>query len=498
MTSMPPPGSTGGDGRWSYSAAKGAPAPERAARPDPAASPRLDPLSNLEPLSQQLLKVAAGLSVLLILVVAVAWLHGSSEASLNPIAEAAVHTQRQPGSRIAVSGVYTLPTGQQSAMRGQGVYNARTGRSREVMEIDVPGASASIRMYGVGDEQTVYMRSKVLSAGLPPGYRWLAVQSGLGSSAETSVTSSADSEGELEMLRSATGDVEDLGEEEVRGVTTTRYRGEVDLHSLADRLDAEGKAIAAHEYEQLAKSMPDTIPVEAWIDEHGLVRRTRMVTDVPLPTGTAPVKMDLTMEFFDFGITPKISLPKTGEAFDATPLGRAELHLLDGSAMGISARVGKGTPLSAAAFNARADAICSAPDAAQARLKEASQQRNHRVKEVIALVKAGSASPRTMVRVLDNYGESYLEPMIRLGVRTFNRLARLSPPPDRRAAVQRFLRVGSVALEGDLAFTRALEVGSLEDAKGLEAEVQTSLKRLKSAANVAHLEACDTNSEDGA
>src|ERR1051326_3210459 len=123
MTSMPPPGSTGGDGRWSYSASKGAraPAPERAARPNPVTSLRVEPLSNLEPLSQQLLKVAAGLSVLLILVVAVAWLHGSSEASLNPIAEAAVRTQEQPGSRIAISGAYTLPTGQTMARHGHGV-----------------------------------------------------------------------------------------------------------------------------------------------------------------------------------------------------------------------------------------------------------------------------------------------------------------------------------------------------------------------------------------
>src|SRR5262245_48837157 len=96
MTSMPPPGGDSGtDGSWSYSATT------ESANPGGTAS--------LDPLSRRLLKAAVALSALLILVVALAWLHGSDATSLNPIAEAAARTQEQPGSRIAMRGIYSLP-----------------------------------------------------------------------------------------------------------------------------------------------------------------------------------------------------------------------------------------------------------------------------------------------------------------------------------------------------------------------------------------------------
>ncbi len=305
MTSMPPPGGDSGpDGSWSYSA--------------PAESAHLAPAgaASLDPLSRRLLKAAAALSALLILVVAFAWLHGSDATSLNPIAEAAAHTQEQPGSRIAMRGIYSLPGDKSMTMHGSGVYNARTGRSRLAMELAVPGVAAPLHFDAVGEKRMIYMRSSVFAGELPRGDRWLAVQVGLGRSAQTSLASNSGSEGQLEMLGAVGGEVEDLGEETVRGVATTRYRGSVDLHRYAELLREEGKATGAREYEQLAKSMPAPIPVEAWLDGGGLVRRMRMVMDIPVAAGAPTVKMDLTMEFFDFGIAPEIDLPAASETFD--------------------------------------------------------------------------------------------------------------------------------------------------------------------------------------
>lgn len=307
MTSMPPPGwNSGPDGSWSYSA------PAEGASPIPETAPTLDPLS------RRLLKVTAGLSALLILVVAFAWLDGSNEASLNPIAEAAARTQEQPGSRIAMRGIYSLPDGRSMTMDGSGVYNARTGRSRLAMELAVPGVAAPLRFDAVGNKQVIYMRSSVFAAELPPGDKWLSIQVGLGRSAQASLASNSGSESELEMLRAAGGKVEGLGEETVRGVATTRYHGTVDLDRYADLLREEGKPTGARKYEQLAKSMPAPIPVEAWLDDDSLLRRMRMVMEIPTAAGTPTVRMDLTMEFFDFGIAPEIDLPPASETFDST------------------------------------------------------------------------------------------------------------------------------------------------------------------------------------
>jgi hypothetical protein len=476
MTSMPPPGSPGGDGRWSYSASKGmrAPAPEKAARPNPVTSLRVEPLSNLEPLSQQLLKVAAGLSVLLILVVAVAWLHGSGEASLNPIAEAAVHTQEQPGSRIAISGTYTLPTGQTMAMHGHGVYNGRTGLSRNVIEIAVPGPVGSIRMEGVGDENVVYMRSKLLTAGLPPGDTWMAIQPGLGGAGQASVANNTGSESQLEMLRATGADVEDLGEAEVRGVATTRYAGTVDMNRYAALLAKEGKATAAHEYEQLAKSMPAPIPVEAWLDDAGLVRQMRMVMDIPTSDGGPTVKMDMTMEFFDFGAVPKISLPSRSEAFDSTPIARASLHLLDGSATGIRTGAAAGPALSLSAFQKKTTAIC--------------RDITRRARPFVVQAKHLKGRPVA-------YAQQALEPIMRIATKGMRRLAGVSPPAGQQAAFQRYLRFSSISIEVNLAQTRALEIHSVTTVKKLEPLRRASARRAQRAGKDAKIGAACNESD---
>jgi ribose/xylose/arabinose/galactoside ABC-type transport system permease subunit len=52
-------------------------------------------------LSRHLFRLAGILAVLLIASVAFAWLRGGDEASLNPIAQAAVRTQELPGGRTS-------------------------------------------------------------------------------------------------------------------------------------------------------------------------------------------------------------------------------------------------------------------------------------------------------------------------------------------------------------------------------------------------------------
>jgi hypothetical protein len=480
MTSTPPPGrDPGPDGSWSYQASdRGSPSPAPAGTATP------------DSLSQRLLKITAGLSALLILVVAFAWLHGSDEASLNPIAEAAARTQEQPGSRIAMRGVYTMPTGQSMTMRGSGLYNARTGRSRLAMELTVPGLAAPLRFDAVGDKQTMYMRSRVFTAELPPGDRWLATQTGLGNSAQTSLASNSGSEGQLEMLRAAGGKVDDLGEETVRGVATTRYRGTVDLNRYADLLREEGKPTGAREYEQLAKSMPAPVPVEAWLDGGGLVRRMRMVMEIPSAPGAPTVKMDLTMEFFDFGIAPKVGLPAASETFDATPLGRAQLHLLDGSTMGVPARVSDGQPLSLASFRRQGNAICGRLQERTKRLVSANEATVERMRQADNLSKSGEADREAVARALRDYSTRILEPVIRLGGRTLSEVAALSPPPALRSSVQRFLHFGAVTLEIDVARNRALEVHSSSALDELKEQFHAASHKTDQAARTAKLGAC--------
>lgn len=472
MTSTPPLG--GGsepDGSWSYRA------PDQGSNLTPAPT-------TLDPLSRRLLKAAAVLSALLILVVAFAWLHGSDEASLNPIAEAAARTQEQPGSRIAMRGVYTMPTGQSMVMHGSGLYSARTGRSRLAMELTVPGLSAPLRFDAVGDRQTMYMRSSVFTAELPPGDRWLATQEGLGNSAQTSLASNSGSESELEMLRAAGGEVKDLGEETVRGVATTRYRGTVDLDRYADQLRKEGKPTGAHEYEQLAKAVPASIPVEAWLDDGGLVRRMRMIMDIPTAAGAPTVKMDLTMEFFDFGITPKVDLPPASETFDSTPLARAQLHLLDGSSVRLPSPPASAMPLSPSTFHSRASAICNGLIDRMHRMKAAAKPLMRQLK---GAGEPGKADPRTALQTLST---RYFEPAIRVIAGTARRLAVLPPPAATRADFREFLHLSAVAIEINEAQARALDLGSMKAGRAVEPQLQSTARRIRQLVHRIGIDSC--------
>ena len=63
--------------------------------------------------------------------------------------------------------------------------------------------------------------------------------------------------------------------------------------------------------------------VEAWIDGRHILRRSRVVMDIP--TGSLALTMDMRMDFFDFGARPRIELPDPASVHDATPTLEREL-----------------------------------------------------------------------------------------------------------------------------------------------------------------------------
>jgi hypothetical protein len=65
--------------------------------------------------------------------------------------------------------------------------------------------------------------------------------------------------------------------------------------------------------------------VEVWIDRKGLVRRTAMSVPYELVGGSG-ASVVLTMDFYDFGVTPEIEIPPDDAAFDATELSKEMLE----------------------------------------------------------------------------------------------------------------------------------------------------------------------------
>jgi len=420
--------------------------------------------SSLEPLSRRLLTLAALLGVLLTAVIANSALRGNGNP-LNPIAAAAVHTQAAPGARFTIEAIYSSAALPQAVVaHGSGAYNSRTGRSRATLE--VPSPIGTERVETVGDQRTIYTRSNAISSELPPDRPWLGVQPWLGRSESAALVGGESTAGQLEMMRAVASDVESVGGESIRGVSTHRYRGRIELQRYSQLLREEGKAGSAREYEQLAKQMPAPLEVEVWVDDDGMARRLREVMTLPAAPGHSPVTMDMRMDLFSFTAAPNVKLPAPGEVFDSTPLAQAELGLLDGeSAKRWIAPAGQ--PLSLSVYRQRSRAICAGIEARIKDLKDRAAPEQAAIERFAREGGASSHSAQETLRAFRSISYAFFEPVLTVIEDGFHRLGRLSPPADRVVAFNHFMQQSATYLEVDRAETRAAEVGRLKLAQSL-------------------------------
>ena len=181
----------------------------------------------------------------------------------------------------------------------------------------------------------VYLRSDAFEDELPDGKSWIGVEPALGGSERGAARVRTDARKQLDLLRAVSDDFEELGKIELSGVPTTAYRSTIDSDRFADQLRREGSEEDAEEYEQIA-SLSSTDPeVTVWIDDHGILRRTRTVMEMPDVNDGPTVTMDIQVEFYDFGISPVIDLPDRDDVWDVTEQAREQLGLpadQDGSA----------------------------------------------------------------------------------------------------------------------------------------------------------------------
>ena len=101
-----------------------------------------------------------------------------------------------------------------------------------------------------------------------------------------------------------------IGEEEIRGVPTSRYRAVVDLNLLESQAPP-GKEAEWSAYVQTLRDRIglDFIPVEVWVDDDGLIRR--LYHEHGFATeGTSAV---VTTELYDFGVDVNVKAPPPGQ-----------------------------------------------------------------------------------------------------------------------------------------------------------------------------------------
>ena len=136
--------------------------------------------------------------------------------------------------RIAIPGRPTSkPASGTVSMSGNGVYNARTGRSSLRMSISVPG-HGSIALDGSAWRAHATCAPALFSAQTAAGQEsGSSVEAAGGGFAARRSSAAGDLRQQLKMLQAVSDDVEDLGEIEVHGVSATAYRGTVDYDRYA-------------------------------------------------------------------------------------------------------------------------------------------------------------------------------------------------------------------------------------------------------------------------
>lgn len=245
------------------------------------------------------IRIGIGLAALALVLAVFAWQQGDDEGGgpLNAIAAAAEKTQGEPGGRAAMRMKLTAPDPSESlTMTGQAVYDDAMERTEMLMNFRDPDSGDLVEMEMVMDGSVLYFSSSALGD-LPGDSRWMSLDLSAVTGMDFSVPTESDPQSELEALEDATG-VRKLGKEEVRGVQTTRYAG-------------------------LLSEEDTTMRLEVWVDAKGLVRRMRMFGEPP-GGDDGPTRIDMRMDFFDFGPVPAIEVPAENEVFDATSIAEEE------------------------------------------------------------------------------------------------------------------------------------------------------------------------------
>jgi hypothetical protein len=257
--------------------------------------------------------------------------------SAELLTEAASKTTNEGSARIAFRGSSQGGLPQPIEFRGDGVVdNAKRlgqlefdfGSLASALPPDAQLQAEDLTGEVIFEGFVFYMRFPLLANLLGDDKQWIKFDAkaigeaqGLDLSQFTQF-GQADPSQALQYLRAVSGEVEEKGEEEVRGVSTTRYSAEVDLRKFPDVLPEDQRDQAKQGADALIDQLggDTTLPMDVWVDEDGLIRRQRFEFAFEPPTGGQRVSFRYDIELYDFGVEADVQPPPAAETADLTEL----------------------------------------------------------------------------------------------------------------------------------------------------------------------------------
>lgn len=210
------------------------------------------------------------------------------------------------------------------------IDGSRAQYTIDLPDLGAPGADdVEVRIV----DRVMYTETGILGEDgwLPEGVRWVSMDLddvmeglGLGATGLTRAGGPSQYAATLQSLRGVSDDVEDLGAEDLHGVSTTRYRVEVDVEKALAELP-EGLADLTEKAIEALGSR--SLPMEVWIDREGRVRRMVYEMSMDMDVEDAGeegegggVRTEVDMELYDFGVEIDVERPPAEETADMTEL----------------------------------------------------------------------------------------------------------------------------------------------------------------------------------
>jgi hypothetical protein len=222
--------------------------------------------------------------------------------------------------------------GEEAPLAAEGAQDLGTGALR--MAIDLGDEATSTETLLLGTD--VYVRSPLFELFTGDPETWVRVDltetaAEQGLDADALLGSNTGPAALLAQLEGATDEVEELGDEEVRGVATTKLRVSVDTQAALERSDPSIREQLRTYADQV--ELPERYPMELWIDDDGLVRRIRTVVDVATVEGGGGddgpgATQETVLELYDFGVSVDLDAPREDRTVELADL-VAELERLE-------------------------------------------------------------------------------------------------------------------------------------------------------------------------
>jgi hypothetical protein len=229
---------------------------------------------------------------------------GPSAAAV--ISNSSAKARDKGGARMEMSFVISGGSGAasfRSVSTGSGAFDFERHRGRLVMRVGgMPGGPATPSLETVTDGSQVYFKC--------PDGRWVKFDASKLSGVDPNAFGS-DPATTLDFVKSVSGEVEEVGREEVRDAGTTHYRFTATVDELLEQVRAEARERQRQSFRQMGVT---SVPFDVWIDDDGLPRR--MVMKMAPSSGTSGANLEMTLEMFDYGRPVEVSVPSATQVLE--------------------------------------------------------------------------------------------------------------------------------------------------------------------------------------